>query len=202
MTYSITRTYDSYENARSVVTELKGIGIEADDISVMAHDDRDDMGDLEVTTTDVDASPMANGAGIGGVVGGGAGLLTGLGLMAIPGVGPLVAAGWLATTAAGAAAGAVAGAATGGIVSALTDNGIDEDEAHTYAEAVRRGSILISVRTTEADEPRITAIMDRNSPSDLVARRSSWESEGWTGYDPASKPYSRDQRLAEQQRWM
>jgi hypothetical protein len=201
MTHTITRTYDSADHARIVVTELKAIGIQNDDISVIAHDDSAELDGINVRTPDTDDNSVANGAGTGGVVGGAAGLLAGLGLMAIPGVGPLVAAGWLATTAAGAATGAVAGAAMGGIVSAMTESGMEQDQAETYAEAVRRGAIMISVRADDTMEPRVDAIMDRHSPSDLAARRSTWEADGWSSYDPAAQPYSREQRLRETERW-
>jgi hypothetical protein len=200
MTQTISRTYDSLGHARAVITELKAIGIEQEDMSVIAPDDRLDMDGVNTTTAD-DGDAVTNGAGIGGVIGGAAGMLAGLGLMAIPGVGPLVAAGWLASTAAGVATGAVAGAATGGIVDALTDSGVDRRDAETYAEAVRRGSILVSVKAEEAYIPRVTAIMDRHSPADLTMRRTQWESEGWSTYDPNARPFSSEQRLREQQRW-
>jgi uncharacterized membrane protein len=201
MTNTITRTYDSFAHARTVVKELKAAGLQNDDISVIAHDDHADLDGITAKTPDVEDNSVANGAGIGGVVGGAAGLLAGLGLMAIPGVGPLVAAGWLATTAAGIATGALAGAATGGIVSAMTESGMSQDEAETYAEAVRRGAILISVKADDDMEQRVIAIMDRHSPSDLAARRSSWESEGWSSHDPAAQPYDREQRQREMARW-
>jgi hypothetical protein len=221
MTATITRTYDNFDDARTVVMELKSSGVAEEDISVFAHDsqpgvagggsgtatgmsDSATMGDrsgLNARDPDGDGNAVANGAGVGGVVGGAAGLLAGLGLMAIPGVGPLVAAGWLATTAAGAATGAVAGAATGGLVSALTDSGVEERDAHTYAEAVRRGAILVSVRARGDGEAKVRAVMDGHNPSDLDSRRSGWEQEGWTSYDPAAAPYSQDQRQRETQRW-
>ena len=201
MTHTTTRTYDSFTHARAVVTELKAIGLKDDDITVIAHDEHHELDGINATSPDADSNGVANGAGIGGLVGGAAGLLAGLGLMAIPGVGPVVAAGWLATTAAGAATGAVAGAATGGIVSVMTDNGVDQRDAETYAEAVRRGAILISARTEESTELRVLAIMDRNSPSDLTARRAWWESDGWSIHDPAAQPYTREQRQKEMQRW-
>jgi hypothetical protein len=216
MTRTITHTYDSYEDASAVVSKLKGIGIDSNNISVIAHDqsryDQASQGQAQSATTgsgsmmgthddDSTGSGAGTGAGVGSLVGGGAGLLAGLGLMAIPGIGPLVAAGWLASTAAGAAAGAVAGAATGGLIGALTDSGIEERDAHTYAEAVRRGSILISVRTPEMNESRVQAIMDRHNPSDLETRRAGWAQEGWTSYDPSARPYDRTEVVAEQDRY-
>ena len=76
-------------------------------------------------------------------MGGAAGLLAGLGLLAIPGIGPVVAAGWLAATAAGAAA----GGATGGIIGALSRSPASaKTKPHVYAEGVRRGGTLVTVR--------------------------------------------------------
>ena len=97
-------------------------------------------------------------------VGGVAGLLAGLGLLAIPGIGPVVAAGWLAST----AAVAVAGGATGGLIGALTQSGIGEQEAHAYAEGVRRGGTLVTVRVPDTDWARVEAILDRHSPMDTT----------------------------------
>jgi hypothetical protein len=202
MTFSITRTYDRYEDAQAVDTDLKGMGVTEDQISVMAHSEHHDMNDIGTDTTDMDDdSSVGTGATVGTAIGGGAGLLAGLGLMAIPGVGPIVAAGWLAATATGAGIGAVAGAATAGIVDALSDSGMDRRDAETHAEAIRRGGILVSVRAEQADEMRITSVMDRHNPSDLTTRRKSWEESGWTSYDPSSRPYSREERAAELQRW-
>ena len=89
------------------------------------------------------------------------GALTGLGLMAIPGVGPIVAAGWLVATLAGAAA----GGATGGVIGALTQAGATPEEAEVYAESLRRGGAVVSVRVDDADRARVATIM--------AARRSA-----------------------------
>lgn len=86
MTNSISRTYDSAADARSVVSELKAIGINEDDISVIARDDHHELEALNAQSPDGNGS-ATNGAGIGGIVGGVVGMLAGLGLMAIPGIG-------------------------------------------------------------------------------------------------------------------
>src|SRR5205085_5078419 len=96
------------------------------------------------------AEGAGTGAGIGAGIGGAAGLLAGLGLLAIPGVGPVVAAGWLVATAAGAATGAVVGGAAGGLVGSLTGAGVPENDAHFYAEGVRRGGTLVTARVDDA----------------------------------------------------
>lgn len=74
--------------------------------------------------------------------------------VAVPGLGTAAAAGWLASTLAGAASGAVIGGGVGGILGALKDAGVADDDAHVYAEGVKRGNTLVSVRVEEADRAR------------------------------------------------
>ena len=69
--------------------------------------------------------------------------------LAIPGIGPVIAAGPLAAGLLGAATGAVAGGATGGIVGGLLNMGVPEEEAHYYAEGLRRGGTLVSATVTD-----------------------------------------------------
>ena len=123
-----------------------------------------------------------------------AGLLAGLGLLAIPGLRPVVAAGWLAATAVGAAA----GAATGGIVGALTEAGVSAEDAHSYAEGVRRGGTLVSARVADTDRSRVDSILNE-SAVDLRDRSAAWQKAGWKSFDPASKPYGADEVLKERQ---
>lgn len=64
----------------------------------------------------------------------------------------------------------------------------------TYAEAMRRGSCMLSV-DAENDQERdqAVAIMQRHNPIDLDKRSASWRSEGWSGYDASAPRYSEDQ---------
>ena len=111
-------------------------------------------------------------------------------MLAIPGVGPVVAAGWLVATLAGAGVGAAAGAAAGGLAGSLTEAGVPEDEAHVYAEGVRRGSSLVTVRADEADAARIEMIMNRTAFVDPAQRRAEYETGGWSRFDESAPPYS------------
>lgn len=152
------RLYDSFEAAGAAVRNLEAAGIPADDISLIADNSdswyRDDVGRVD----DVPEGASA-GAGVGAAVGGGAGLLAGLGLLTIPGIGPVVAVGWLAATAAGAAA----GAATGGIIGALFGADVSDANARTYAEGIRKGGSLVSVRTNAVNEAELEGILDRSA---------------------------------------
>lgn len=197
MTKTVTGLFDSYSDASSAVDQLKAIGISDSDISIVSSnsDGRHNDGDSEA------AEGAGTGAGVGAAVGGVGGLLTGLGIMAIPGVGPVVAAGWLAATAAGAVAGAVVGGAAGGLIGALTDSGVDERDAHVYAEGVRRGGTLVTAKIDDARAAEAEAILQRSNWVDLPARRAAYEGQGWTAFDDSADPYSQAEIDAERARY-
>jgi len=197
VTITLSRLYDDYATATQVMHDLEAAGIPSSEVSVVASNadswysgkgpatskyDRDRSG------LDDRAEGAATGAGIGAGVGGIAGLLAGLGMLAIPGIGPVVAAGWLASTAAVAAAGGLAG----GILGALTEAGISEEDAHVYAEGVRRGGTLLTVRVPDGERLRTQAILDR-SAVDISDRRTAYRKSGWKSFDPSAPAYTSDQ---------
>src|SRR3954471_21087711 len=200
MTTTISRLYDSYSDAERAVSRLEAAGVPHSDISIVANNSDNWYGsstgkvDRDRDGVDDRAEGAGTGAGIGAGLGSAAGLLAGLGLLAIPGLGPVVAAGWLAATAVGAAA----GAATGGIVGALTEAGISKEDAHVYAEGVRRGGTLVSARVPDADRTRLDAILN-TSAVNLRERSAVWQKSGWKTFDPASKPYGADEVRKERQ---
>lgn len=181
----ISALYDNYDDARSAVNALEDAGIATSNLSIVGRQDNESHA----------GEGAAAGAGLGAVVGGAGGLLAGLGMLAIPGVGPVVAAGWLASTAAGAAAGAVAGGAAGGIIGSLTSSGVEEADAHVYAEGVRRGGTLVTADVEEGQADLASSILDGSGPVDLATRRDMYEAEGWTAFDE-SAPTLTDEELA------
>jgi hypothetical protein len=84
------------------------------------------------------------------------------------------------------------GSLTGGIIGALTQSGVDEDDAHAYAEGVRRGGTLVVARVPEADRARAEAILDRGAVN-ISERASMWEKSGWSRFDPNASPYTADE---------
>ncbi|MGQ3358035.1 MAG: hypothetical protein ACT6XY_03370, partial [Phreatobacter sp.] len=77
--------------------------------------------------------------------------------------------------------GAGAGGAAGGLVGALVGSGMSEDEAHGYAEGLRRGGTVVTVRVRDGgDATRIRQVLNEGS-YDLTERSQSWRSEGWAG---------------------
>ena len=171
-TRTISRLYDSYRDAREVVAELQAVGIPDEDVAVVA-------GQVE------EESMAGTGAGIGAVLGGGAGLLAGLGTIAIPGIGPVVAAGWLVAT----LAGTVVGGGAGGLLGSLIHEGVSEDEANVYAEGVRRGGTLVTVRVPESREVEVERTMIRHNCVDWMDRRRDYAKCGWSRFDETGATY-------------
>jgi hypothetical protein len=182
--------YDRYDDATRAIAELRAAGVPEGDISLIAHNAD---GRYTPVTDAGESTPAGTGAAIGGVIGGGAGLLAGLGALAIPGVGPVVAAGWLVSTIAGAAAGAVAGAATGGLIGALTEHGVEEEHAHVYAEGVRRGGALVTLRGDETLGRTADPIYRRTGAVDPIARGKVYRKSGWNRFDPDAPPYTAEE---------
>ena len=199
MVQAVTRLFDDYNDAAQAVRDLKSAGVRDDNISLLASNaEGRHLGDDDNDT----AEGAAKGATTGGLLGGGAGLLAGLGMLAIPGLGPVVAAGWLVSTAAGAVAGALAGGAAGGILGALKDAGHSDEEAHFYAEGVRRGGTLVSVRP-DSDGERTAAeqVLLARGGVDATQRGLSYREAGWASFDEAAPPYSADEVAAERSRY-
>jgi hypothetical protein len=195
---TVTGLFDSYADAQTAVSQLKSAGVDSDDISIVSNNS-DNAHRLD---DDNDAAEGAGtGAGLGALVGGAGGLLTGLGIMAIPGVGPVVAAGWLAATLAGDATGAVVGGAAGGLIGALTDSGVSEDDAHVYAEGVRRGGTLVTARVEDHEIARAEAILASSPRVDVAQRRNAYTERGWKSFDPALDPYTPAQVNEERARY-
>ncbi len=187
MAKTIVGLFDSLADAHSAVRELADMGVPRSDISLVAGDTK---GEYSTKTGNLgdEMSGAAAGAGTGAILGGIGGLLVGLGVLAIPGVGPLIAAGPLATTLLGAGV----GAAAGGLLGALVDVGVPEDEANYYAEGVRRGGVLVSLRAEDAMVDRVVSILERHNAVDVQRRAEEWRREGWTRFDPTAQPYKHD----------
>jgi hypothetical protein len=158
--------FDSYDEASAAVDALEEAGVPSERISLVGPDG-----------AGAD-SAAAKGAGVGAAVGGIGGLLAGLGAFAIPGIGPVVGAGWLAATLVGAAAGGLAG----GLIGSLTDAGIEERDAHVYAEGIKRGGTMVTSQVDDNQLDAAAAILDRHGRVDVASRRAEYMAEGWTAF--------------------
>jgi hypothetical protein len=196
MTKTITRVYRDYASADAAIQQLKAAGLSESDISVLASNadgwhkanssDVDPAHDKDRDGRDDRAEGAAAGGTMGAVAGGAVGVATGLGLLAIPGVGPVVAAGWLASL----AAGAVTGGAAGGLIGALVESGTSKENAEVYAEAVRRGGAIVTVKAPDDKAGEASTIMDSAAITvDAVRYRQT----GWSGYNPSAVAYTAEE---------
>ena len=191
MIKTIVGSFDSFNEAHQVANDLRASGFLDSDISIVANNAAGDYREdpRVVTTTDNDTSATAKGAVTGAVVGGGAGLAASLAGLAIPGIGPIIAAGPIVATLAGAGTGAVAG----GLIGGLVDLGVPESDAQYYAESVRRGGALVTVRADQSRADEVTAILRRRGAVDIEGRVERWRESGWERFDQAAQPFTIDE---------
>jgi hypothetical protein len=204
MTRTVTRLFNTHTDAMAAVSDLEAAGIPHTDISLVASN-ADRWHDGHQHPHEGHANDATEGAGkgatTGGLIGGAGGLLAGLGMLAIPGVGPVVAAGWLVSTAVGALAGAAVGGATGGLLGSLKEAGHTDEEAQVYAEGVRRGGTLVSVKASDDRATEAETILSKRAGVDAASRGAAYREMGWKGYSPDAAPYSADEIAAERSRF-
>ena len=208
---TVVGSFDSFDEANEVARELIDEGYRDSDVSVVANNvrggrapaatapvagtaivERPLPGDAAVVGEPVregETSGAATGAVTGGVVGGAAGLAASLMGLAIPGIGPIIAAGPIVAMLTGAGVGAVAG----GLIGSLTDMGVSRSDAEYYAEAVRRGGALVTVRAAADRAERAVEIMRDHGAIDIERRASQWRERGWTGFAENAAPYTADE---------
>jgi uncharacterized protein (TIGR02271 family) len=180
MAKTVVGLMDNIGEAQAVVKDLVASGIDREDIGFMANQKQTVPASAPLNESEGGdaASGALAGAGTGAAIGGVAGLALALAPLAIPGIGPIVAAGPIAAALTGAGIGAVAG----GLIGGLTRLGVPEEEAHYYAEGVRRGGILVTV-AADNDRQADTAVevMKRHGAVDIDERATQWKKQGWKG---------------------
>jgi len=172
---TVVALFDDFESANRASNELERAGIPRDQISVVAGNESGRYQNYVGGTGEV-GKGIAGGAGAGAAIGGGLGLVAGLMALAIPGFGPVIAAGPLAA----ALTGAGVGAAAGGVIGGLRKSGVSQEDAEYYAEGIRRGGVLLTVRTSDTLADKAADILDSSGALDVDEKASEWRSSGWS----------------------
>ena len=73
-----------------------------------------------------------------------------------------------------------------GFWDSVKDMFMPEEDRYSYAEGLKRGGYLVSVRADEANYNRVIDLLDREGSVDMDQRESTWRSEGWTGYQAST----------------
>ena len=85
---------------------------------------------------------------------------------------------------------------------ALTKEGVPEQDAHFYAEGVRRGGTLVSARVDNARAPAAREILERYQAVNPAVRGAAYRESGWTSFDENAPAYTADQIEAERARYL
>lgn len=144
---TITRTYETFEDARNVAVRLAEAGIQPERIGLLGQQAGGD-------------DNKAAAAGVGDAAGAATGLVIGLGALTVPGVGPIIATGWFLS-------GAVTGALAGGVLGALVDAGVPANDAERHASDHARGRSVVSVRVEGPDAALAARILDAAMPLEI-----------------------------------
>lgn len=154
----VSAVFDSDDEARDAVAELRSAGVEDASLSLITQK----RGTTTTSDADGEIVDEEHTNILRGILGGGA-LGAGLGVaaLAIPGVGPLVAAGAIAATAlpGAIAIGAGVGAAVGTMNEALKDHGVGDDDVSYYGDHMKNGGVLVTVNPQGADASRVRDIL-------------------------------------------
>lgn len=181
----LTHTYifDRYTEAKDAVSALEASAISPAFISLVGRGG-DDLMSLHAYAPGEQIAPVNP-----------AGLLDALGLMVIPGAGPLAVGGWFA---AGIAARGTTGQAVVETLKAAGHSGVD---AETVAEALHRGASVVAVRVNAAQSSASIALLVKAGGVDPEERGAAYRDHGWTGFDPAAKPYTSEEVFDERMRY-
>ncbi len=160
MAKSVIGVFRSENRARDAISELKEQGFDEREISLIVKEkkaqgeDDDRGGGLTMQRQD-----LGEGIMTGGALGGIAGLLAGAGALLIPGIGPIIAAGPLAAF--------LTGVVGGGLVGGLVDFGIPEERGRHFEERVKRGDVLVAVKTGDDEISQVIAVLKRYGGEDV-----------------------------------
>jgi uncharacterized protein (TIGR02271 family) len=86
-------------------------------------------------------------------------------------------------------------------VSMMTRMGVSSDDAHLFAEGVRRGGVLVLGRVEDSYAERALDIIEQHGPVDIDHRGSSYRESGWTSYDSSAADYDETQATEERSRY-
>ncbi|MDB5367063.1 MAG: hypothetical protein JWM77_2990 [Rhodospirillales bacterium] len=83
----------------------------------------------------------------------------------------------------------------GGLFHELKRLFLPESDRAGYEEGVRRGGVVIAVRSSEGEIDRVIEILEVTGPVDLDERQNEWRDTGWTGKaDTGTAPSATERR--------
>jgi uncharacterized protein (TIGR02271 family) len=83
----------------------------------------------------------------------------------------------------------------------LFGSDIDEEDRGLYAEAVRRGSAVLTAQVDDSYIERASDVLERFGSIDISRRAAQYATSGYTGYKTAAPAYTAEQTRAELERF-
>ncbi len=179
--------YDNYEDAQTTAKDLEAASVPYEDISILTNASDGHAGVIDTPPGGEDGAKV--GAATGTLVGAGVGLLPASACSPFrrSGRSRSPAGSWRPSPAPASARASAARRA--GLVGSLVEAGITKDEAHFYAEAVRRGGTVLLVKADDDRVSIIDAVLRQNSPVERSVREQTYRAGGWTEFDETAPPY-------------
>ena len=144
---NIAGMFSSRADASKAIGELVHRGFNPEDVSMLMSEETRKQHFHHESHSEETAKGGLTGAAVGGTLGAILAGLTAIGSLTVPGIG-LLAAGPIVA----ALTGAGIGAAVGGLSGALIKAGFSDRDARHYEEQIRKGSIVLIVRTDSEEE--------------------------------------------------
>ncbi|HYE00068.1 MAG TPA: hypothetical protein VEH84_11850 [Alphaproteobacteria bacterium] len=185
MAKHLVAVYDSFEYIRGVVDELLGSGVEAGAISLIVArpSPATGFGANPLAVDDQDADPAAAGAEA---------LMEQPTGIALP-LKPMTLRDFGASVAHGPVAERLADVdGDDDFLAVMLDLGIKEERIDRFADAVRRGGLLLAVDTTAEAVQGVKQIMARHHPVNLKRQDGDFGSEPLTVFDRGQAPAAPD----------
>lgn len=164
--------YDTHEDAVKAVKMLEELGnIDKKDISVLGRSSEYEPKDsLEIEKENADIVDWGKtGAALGGLYG----FLAGAFFMWVPGFGPLIAAGPIISSLAGALGGAAVVGSISAVGSWLVDIGVEEAEAHRYANLIKEGKLIVLVHGSGDMIEKAKEILSKEGKADIKLHKKA-----------------------------
>lgn len=146
--------FPKHEDADTALFHLKDTGIESEEISIIAREDKV----KEYRSRESGGEAVVAGGLLGGI----AGLLIAATPVVLPGVGILIAGPLTVLT------GLAMGAVTGGLLGALVDVGISESQARRFEKYIKEGGILLAVPVSEKTEAKARGILKEHNAEEIT----------------------------------
>ena len=79
---------------------------------------------------------------------------------------------------------------------AVKSHAVPDEDAHLYAEGLRRGHSLLVIQATAGEHDRVMEVLGRFNPIDIDDHATQWRNSGWSGVHPGKAAWDVQRRTA------